>query len=137
MAGEAGYPGGAGSRSRQHAGQATAALHGRRRRRPASCIGARAPVVLTSRADSASTWPASCAVAVLFAEAQRRGSAPGSQRVSAMDQGILVTGSVRPPSSLPSQSYINKIFAALFVRHTDGSQYSALSTACWISACPE
>ena len=38
-------------------------------------IGARAPIVLTSRADSARTRLASCAVAVLFAEAQRRGEA--------------------------------------------------------------
>jgi phosphotransacetylase/acyl dehydratase len=38
-------------------------------------VGARAPIVLTSRADSARTRLASCAVAVLFAEAQRRGAA--------------------------------------------------------------
>jgi phosphate acetyltransferase len=38
-------------------------------------LGARAPIVLTSRADSAQTRLASCAVAVLFAEAQRRGAA--------------------------------------------------------------
>jgi phosphate acetyltransferase len=38
-------------------------------------IGARAPIVLTSRADSARTRLASCAVAVLFAEAQRKGQA--------------------------------------------------------------
>src|SRR5512134_1940030 len=38
-------------------------------------IGARAPIVLTSRADSARTRLASCAVAVLFAEAQRKGAA--------------------------------------------------------------
>ncbi|HSO42109.1 MAG TPA: bifunctional enoyl-CoA hydratase/phosphate acetyltransferase [Rhodospirillales bacterium] len=38
-------------------------------------IGARAPIVLTSRADSARTRLASCAVAVLFAEAQRKGEA--------------------------------------------------------------
>lgn len=37
-------------------------------------LGARAPIVLTSRADSAKTRLASCAVAVLFAEAQRRGA---------------------------------------------------------------
>jgi phosphate acetyltransferase len=37
-------------------------------------LGARAPIVLTSRADSAQTRLASCAVAVLFAEAQRRGT---------------------------------------------------------------
>ncbi len=38
-------------------------------------IGARAPIVLTSRADSARTRLASCAVAVLMAEAQRKGEA--------------------------------------------------------------
>jgi phosphate acetyltransferase len=38
-------------------------------------LGARAPVVLTSRADSARTRLASAAVAVLFAEAQRKGQA--------------------------------------------------------------
>jgi phosphate acetyltransferase len=38
-------------------------------------IGAKAPIVLTSRADSARTRLASCAVAVLFAEAQRKGEA--------------------------------------------------------------
>ncbi|MFZ1827984.1 MAG: bifunctional enoyl-CoA hydratase/phosphate acetyltransferase [Candidatus Competibacteraceae bacterium] len=37
-------------------------------------LGARVPIVLTSRADSAQTRLASCAVAVLFAEAQRRGA---------------------------------------------------------------
>lgn len=36
-------------------------------------LGARVPIVLTSRADSAHARLASCAVAVLFAEAQRRG----------------------------------------------------------------
>ena len=36
-------------------------------------LGARAPIVLTSRADSARARLASCAVAVLFAEAQRQG----------------------------------------------------------------
>jgi phosphate acetyltransferase len=44
-------------------------------------IGARVPIILTSRADSARARLASCAVAVLFAEAQRQGSvlqkAPG------------------------------------------------------------
>lgn len=38
-------------------------------------LGARAPIILTSRADSARTRLASCAVAVLFAEAQRKGAA--------------------------------------------------------------
>ena len=38
-------------------------------------LGARAPIILTSRADSAQTRLASCAVAVLFAEAQRKGAA--------------------------------------------------------------
>ncbi|MCP5364804.1 MAG: bifunctional enoyl-CoA hydratase/phosphate acetyltransferase [Hyphomicrobiales bacterium] len=38
-------------------------------------VGARAPIVLTSRADSAKSRLASCAVAVLFAEAQRKGAA--------------------------------------------------------------
>jgi phosphate acetyltransferase len=38
-------------------------------------VGARVPVVLTSRADSARTRLASCAVSVLMAEAQRRGLA--------------------------------------------------------------
>lgn len=38
-------------------------------------VGARAPIVLTSRADSARTRLASCAVAVLFAEEQRKGLA--------------------------------------------------------------
>ncbi|MBL8259340.1 MAG: bifunctional enoyl-CoA hydratase/phosphate acetyltransferase [Candidatus Competibacteraceae bacterium] len=38
-------------------------------------LGARAPIVLTSRADSARSRLASCAVAVLFAEAQRKGMA--------------------------------------------------------------
>lgn len=37
-------------------------------------LGARVPVVLTSRADSARSRLASCAVAVLFAEAQRQGA---------------------------------------------------------------
>lgn len=36
-------------------------------------LGARVPIVLTSRADSARARLASCAVAVLFAEAQRKG----------------------------------------------------------------
>ncbi|PIE83667.1 MAG: enoyl-CoA hydratase [Candidatus Contendobacter odensis] len=36
-------------------------------------LGARVPIVLTSRADSARTRLVSCAVAVLFAKAQRRG----------------------------------------------------------------
>jgi phosphate acetyltransferase len=36
-------------------------------------LGARVPIVLTSRADSARTRLASCAVAVLYAAAQRRG----------------------------------------------------------------
>ncbi len=38
-------------------------------------LGARAPIVLTSRADGPQARLASCAVAVLFAEAQRRGAA--------------------------------------------------------------
>jgi phosphotransacetylase len=38
-------------------------------------LGARAPIVLTSRADSAKTRLASCAVAVMFAEALRKGAA--------------------------------------------------------------
>jgi phosphotransacetylase/acyl dehydratase len=38
-------------------------------------VGARAPIVLTSRADSARTRLASCAVAVLFADAQAKGAA--------------------------------------------------------------
>lgn len=38
-------------------------------------LGARAPIVLTSRADSAHTRLASCALAVLFAEALRKGVA--------------------------------------------------------------
>ncbi|MBK8175488.1 MAG: bifunctional enoyl-CoA hydratase/phosphate acetyltransferase [Rhodospirillales bacterium] len=38
-------------------------------------IGARAPIILTSRADSARTRLASCAVAVLFAAQLRRGAA--------------------------------------------------------------
>ena len=37
-------------------------------------LGARAPIILTSRADSAQTRLASCAVAVLFAAAQQRGA---------------------------------------------------------------
>ena len=36
-------------------------------------VGARVPVVLTSRADSARTRLASCALSVLMAEAQRTG----------------------------------------------------------------
>ncbi|TVR96209.1 MAG: bifunctional enoyl-CoA hydratase/phosphate acetyltransferase [Rhodospirillales bacterium] len=40
-------------------------------------VGARVPVVLTSRADSARTRLASCALSVLMAEAQRRGAALG------------------------------------------------------------
>jgi len=36
-------------------------------------LGARVPIVLTSRADSVRTRMASCAVAVLYADAQRRG----------------------------------------------------------------
>ncbi len=36
-------------------------------------LGARVPIVLTSRADSARTRLASCAIAVLYADAQRRG----------------------------------------------------------------
>jgi phosphate acetyltransferase len=35
-------------------------------------LGARVPVILTSRADSVRTRMASCAVAVLFAHARRR-----------------------------------------------------------------
>ena len=38
-------------------------------------LGARVPIVLTSRADSARARLASCAVAVLFAEALRQGAA--------------------------------------------------------------
>ncbi|MFO1372092.1 MAG: bifunctional enoyl-CoA hydratase/phosphate acetyltransferase [Candidatus Competibacteraceae bacterium] len=38
-------------------------------------LGARAPIILTSRADSAQTRLASCALAVLFAEALRKGAA--------------------------------------------------------------
>ncbi len=38
-------------------------------------LGARVPIVLTSRADSARTRLASCAVAVLFAAAQQKGAA--------------------------------------------------------------
>jgi phosphotransacetylase len=38
-------------------------------------VGARVPIVLTSRADSARTRLASCALSVLMAEAQRRGLA--------------------------------------------------------------
>jgi phosphotransacetylase len=38
-------------------------------------LGARAPIVLTSRADGPQARLASCAVAVLFAEAQRKGAA--------------------------------------------------------------
>jgi phosphotransacetylase len=38
-------------------------------------LGARCPIVLTSRADSARTRLASCALAVLFADALQRGSA--------------------------------------------------------------
>jgi phosphate acetyltransferase len=38
-------------------------------------LGARAPIVLTSRADGPQARLASCAVAALFAEAQRRGAA--------------------------------------------------------------
>lgn len=38
-------------------------------------VGARVPIVLTSRADNARTRLASCAVAVLFAEEQRKGAA--------------------------------------------------------------
>ncbi len=38
-------------------------------------LGARVPIVLTSRADSAKARLASCAVAVLYAEAQQRGMA--------------------------------------------------------------
>jgi phosphotransacetylase len=37
-------------------------------------LGARAPIVLTSRADGPQARLASCAVAVLFAEAQRKGA---------------------------------------------------------------
>jgi phosphate acetyltransferase len=37
-------------------------------------LGARVPIVLTSRADSVRTRMASCAVAVLYADAQRRAS---------------------------------------------------------------
>ena len=40
-------------------------------------VGARVPVVLTSRADSARTRLASCALSVLMAEAQRRGLVMG------------------------------------------------------------
>ena len=38
-------------------------------------LGARGPIVLTSRADSARTRLASCAVAALYADAQQRGAA--------------------------------------------------------------
>ena len=40
-------------------------------------VGARVPIVLTSRADSARTRLASCALSVLMADAQRRGLALG------------------------------------------------------------
>jgi len=39
-------------------------------------LGARVPVILTSRADSVRTRMASCAVAALYAHARRQGSAP-------------------------------------------------------------
>lgn len=38
-------------------------------------LGARVPIVLTSRADSVRSRLASCAVAVLFADARRRAAA--------------------------------------------------------------
>ena len=40
-------------------------------------VGARVPIVLTSRADSARTRLASCALSVLMVDAQRRGLALG------------------------------------------------------------
>ena len=38
-------------------------------------LGARVPIVLTSRADSVQTRLASCAVAVIYADARRRTAA--------------------------------------------------------------
>ena len=43
-----------------------------RRMRPGIVLGARVPIILTSRADSVRTRMASCAVAVLYADARRR-----------------------------------------------------------------
>jgi phosphate acetyltransferase len=37
-------------------------------------LGARVPIVLTSRADSARSRMASCAIATLYADARRRGA---------------------------------------------------------------
>ncbi|MEZ5579613.1 MAG: hypothetical protein R3F40_09515 [Candidatus Competibacteraceae bacterium] len=54
-------------------------------------LGARAPIVLTNRADGPQARPASCAVAVLFAEAQRKGAVLLKTGVKdIMEQGILV-----------------------------------------------
>ena len=52
-------------------------------------LGARVPIILTSRADSVRTRMASCAVAVLYAHARRaRSGAAGG--VSAMDTILVV-----------------------------------------------
>ena len=52
-------------------------------------LGARVPIILTSRADSVRTRMASCAVAVLYADA-RRANRRRSGRVNAMDTILVV-----------------------------------------------
>ena len=52
-------------------------------------LGARVPIVLTSRADSARARMASCAVAALYADARRRQCA-NRRRVIAMDTILVV-----------------------------------------------
>ena len=52
-------------------------------------LGARVPIILTSRADSVRTRMASCAIASLFADARRR-SHRASGGVTAMDTILVV-----------------------------------------------
>ena len=52
-------------------------------------LGARVPIILTSRADSVRTRMASCAVAVLYADARRRAAAAAGS-VTAMDTILVV-----------------------------------------------
>ena len=81
-----GHSAGSGSRSRKHPGQATELSRERRQR--GMVLGARVPVILTSRADSVRSRIASCAVAILVAHARRVLKA--CRRRSAMDDYALV-----------------------------------------------
>ena len=70
-------------------------------------LGARVPIILTSRADSVTTRLASCAVAALVAEARRQGREqgggrherrdPGAQRGLVQHQVLAVPGASRRP----------------------------------------